>query len=205
MIILIFNIIIYGARKNVIEFAAAYREGEIMLKRARAVLFSALVLAPLAGARGEPGVFDQEIVIGSCVDLGSPAGIRGKAMIQGAQAYFDSINEKGGVHGRKIRLISHDDLYDPEQTVKCFNQLIKENIFAGALFFGGGPAAKLVPMAESFKVPILGIIAGSKFIYEPTKHYVFNFRASYTDQAQGLIDNSWKKLNMRKFAVEAVD
>src|SRR5690348_7389047 len=68
-----------------------------------------------AGALAQaPGVSANEIRIGSCSALDGPARQLGIETIMGATAYFDYINEQGGVDGRKLRLISHDDGYDPE-------------------------------------------------------------------------------------------
>ena len=159
-------------------------------------LLSACVLA-----FAENGVTDREILIGSCSDLGGP-GQRGRALTDAAQAYFEEINSHGGVHGRKLRLVAYDDHYDPETTIACFRRLIeRDHVFATAFFLGAAGAARVVPMAESNKVPLLGIVAGSDFIFSPIKRFVFSVRASGADQIRRLIDGAWDKLGIRRFAL----
>src|SRR5215471_7461803 len=67
-------------------------------------------------AQTAPGVTDKEIVIGSCAALEGPSHFLGTETINGATAYFDMINDAGGVDGRKLKLVSYDDSYDPAKT-----------------------------------------------------------------------------------------
>jgi branched-chain amino acid transport system substrate-binding protein len=54
-------------------------------------------------------VTEKEIVIGSCAALDGASGFLGRETVTGADAYFQSVKEEGGVHGRKLRLVSFDD------------------------------------------------------------------------------------------------
>jgi ABC-type branched-subunit amino acid transport system substrate-binding protein len=146
------------------------------------------------------GVSDKEVIIGSCAAIDGPVQFLGKQLIGGAKLYLDYINEKGGVNGRKIRLISHNDNYDPDEAIKCFNRLASENIFAAAFFVGTPTAAKYVPMADSRGIPLIGLYTGAQLIYEPVRHHVFNVRASYFDEAKGQVDHLWE-IGKRKIAV----
>jgi ABC-type branched-subunit amino acid transport system substrate-binding protein len=162
---------------------------------------TAVFLAVAPAARAETGVSEHEIVIGSCSDMSSPGGVRGRLQSQGAQAYFDYVNSKGGIHGRKIKFLNYDDRYDPEKTIQCFNRLVGEGMFAGAAFLGSASAAKVLPMAETQKIPVVGIAAGPAFLYDSTHHYVFIVRQSYERQVEELISGVWNELGMRRVAV----
>ena len=59
------------------------------------------------------GVTDSEILIGSSCPLTGHASFLGTNYIHGAQSYINYINVKGGIFGRKIRVIAYDDGYDP--------------------------------------------------------------------------------------------
>lgn len=98
------------------------------------------------------GITKNEILLGSCASLEGPVAVVGKQVVGGAKVYLDYINDQGGVYGRKIRLTSHDDSYDPDKAVKCYECLQHEKVFAGAFFVGAPPATRYVPMAnqESF-------------------------------------------------------
>ena len=78
-----------------------------------------------AEKRYGPGVTDTEIKIGQTIPYSGPVsatGMVGKAHT----AYFDMINERGGVYGRKIRLISLDDGYNPAKTVEQTRKLVEQ-------------------------------------------------------------------------------
>lgn len=151
--------------------------------------------------RADDGVTDKEIVIGSCADLEGPTKSRGKEQKEAVQAYFDQVNKRGGVNGRKLRLLSHDDSYDPYRAPSCFAELMKEEAFMGAYFIGSGPGVKYAIMAQSHKMPILGINGGPEFLYTPVKHYVFNVRSSYFDQTEQAINHLWNDVGARRIAV----
>jgi branched-chain amino acid transport system substrate-binding protein len=139
-----------------------------------------------------PGVTDGQIKIGSCSALEGPARQLGLQTVLGATAYFDYINDHGGVNGRKLSLSSFDDGYDPERTGACFASLKRENVFAGGFFVGTPTAAKYVPMAEGEHMPVVGLFTGAQFLYEPVKHEILNLRASYNDETREQVDNLWK-------------
>ena len=73
------------------------------------------------------GVTSAEILIGSTSALSGHASFLGTQYTHGALAWFQDVNAKGGIHGRKIRLLSLDDQYDPPQTVANTEELIDEH------------------------------------------------------------------------------
>lgn len=88
----------------------------------RALLSGAGAIALSAGtARAQaknygPGVSDSEIKLGTTSPYSGPAsayGIYGHAQT----AYFQMINEQGGINGRKITLISLDNAYNPPKAL----------------------------------------------------------------------------------------
>jgi branched-chain amino acid transport system substrate-binding protein len=52
-------------------------------------------------AQSVPGITDKEILIGSCAALEGPSSFLGRETVTGAEAYFQAVNDEGGVHGRK--------------------------------------------------------------------------------------------------------
>src|SRR5260370_18622373 len=67
-------------------------------------------------AQSTTGVTDKEVLIGSCSALEGPSHFLGTETVNGAKAYFDITNDAGGVHGRKLSLISYDASQDPVKT-----------------------------------------------------------------------------------------
>ncbi len=155
-----------------------------------------------AVAWGEKGLTATEIVIGSCSALQGPASALGTQTILGANTYFNMINDRGGVNGRKLKLVSYDDGYEPEKTIACVNKLIQEDdVFAMGFFVGTPTGAKAAPMAEAHKVPIIGFFSGAELLRNPLRHYVINVRASYYNEARTMVDNLVDVLGMKKIAV----
>jgi len=172
--------------------------------KASTVVTIAMLLASLAmaaRAMAEPGVTDTEVLIGSCAALDGPANFLGQQTVLGARAYLQTVNDQGGIHGRKLKLLSLDDSYEPAKAIECFNRLKQEHVFAAGFFVGTPTGAKHAPMAESSKIPIVGLFTGAQLLHEPFKRYVVNVRASYYDEAREQVDNLWNALGMRKIAV----
>src|SRR6202048_269280 len=90
---------------------------------AAAILVSLPWCAPL-GANNDmgPGVSDSEVKIGQTMPYSGPASAY--ATIGKVEAaYFRMINERGGIRGRKIMLLSYDDGYNPAKTVEQVRRL----------------------------------------------------------------------------------
>ena len=148
-----------------------------------------------------PGVTSSSIRIGSCSALSGPASFLGIQTQVGALAYFHLVNSTGGVYGRSIELKSRDDGYDPEQTSACFDSLLKADVFAMGFFVGTPTAAKYIPMAESSKIPVVGLFTGAQMLYEPLKHDIVNVRASYFDETHEQVEHLWNVRGVRKIGV----
>src|SRR5262249_10194633 len=71
----------------------------------------------------EAGVTDDEILMGMSGALAGPTQALGKGMKTGIEAWFREVNERGGIHGRRLRLIALDDNYDPEPCLRNMKEL----------------------------------------------------------------------------------
>jgi branched-chain amino acid transport system substrate-binding protein len=154
-----------------------------------------------AHAQSVPGVTDKEILIGSCSAQEGPSRALGTETVAGAKAYFSLINDEGGVNGRKLKLLSYDDSYDPAKTQACFDRLLDEKVFALGFFVGTPTAVKYVPLAEAAKMPLVGLFTGAQALYTPLRHWVVNVRASYYDETREQMEGVWDKLGLRKIGV----
>src|SRR6202158_4460183 len=128
---------------------------------------SAMFGSSPARCQGTPGFTEKEIVIGSCSALEGPSHFLGTETVTGAKACFAMSNDAGGVDGRKLKLVSYDDSYDPAKTQACFDRLMEQNVFALGFFVGTPTAVKYVPMAESNKIPLVGLFTGAQTLYSP--------------------------------------
>jgi ABC-type branched-subunit amino acid transport system substrate-binding protein len=162
--------------------------------------FACLVASPVA-AQSIPGLTEKEVVVGSCSALEGPSAALGKQTVAGAKAYFTLMNDEGGVHGRKLRLIAFDDSYDPTKTQGCFDKLMAEKVFALGFFVGTPTAVKYLPLAEENKIPLIGLFTGAQILYAPLRHWVINVRASYYDETREQVDGMWNTLGYKKIGV----
>ena len=71
--------------------------------------FFAAVLSVGAAYASDPGVTDTEIVIGLHAPLSGPLAAFGQDPLQAAKMWYEDVNRRGGIHGRKIRVIAEDD------------------------------------------------------------------------------------------------
>lgn len=149
---------------------------------------------------GTIGVTENQVEIGSCCSLSGPLAERGHQLALGAQSYLQSLNEQGGINGRKVKLIQCDDRYDPEEAIGCFNTCLKDEVFAGAFFVGSPPISKYVRMAEVNSMPLIGFCTGTPIIYEP-RPTIFVLRRGYADEVQKQITELYKHRGINKVAI----
>src|SRR5512145_2527967 len=93
---------------------------------AAAALACALTAPVLAQKQYGPGVTDTEIKLGQTMPYSGPASAYG-AIGKAELAYFKMINERGGINGRKVNLISLDDAYSPPRAVEQIRKLVEED------------------------------------------------------------------------------
>lgn len=148
--------------------------------------FFALLWAPWSHAA--VGVTSDSILIGQSTALSGPAQELGKEMKAGAEAYFDAVNKAGGVNGRKIKLISLDDGYEPDRAAANTKKLIGESGVLALFGYVGTPTSNAaLPIFTEAKVPFVGAFTGAQSLRDPFNRYIFNVRASYFDETEQIV------------------
>jgi len=156
----------------------------------------------LDGKPGETGVSVDRILFGQAAALAGPSSALGQGMRQGILAAFAEINAKGGVHGRKLELISRDDGYDPDRSVVQTLKLIEQDkVFALIGAVGTPTTAAAVPIAQAMNVPFIGPFSGAAFLRAPDLHNVVNIRASYAAEAEAWIKHLTEDLHVTSVAI----
>ena len=132
-----------------------------MLAKWKSLAALALLLSSPAFAADEPGVTASEIKIGGVFPFSGPAssiGLVGKGLI----AYIQSVNDRGGINGRKINYIAYDDAYSPPKTVEHVRKLVESDEVA--FMFGQLGTPGLSATAKYLRakgVPSIAIVSGS--------------------------------------------
>ncbi len=167
---------------------------------AAAIALGATLLAVPAIA--EDGVSADTIVFGQAAVLEGPASALGIGMRAGLNAAFDEINAKGGVHGRKIKLISVNDGYEPDRSIAATKKLIEEDkVFALIGPVGTPTCAATQPIATAAKVPFIGPFTGAGFLRNTKFENVINVRASYGAETEAWIRHLTEDLKISKIAI----
>ena len=123
-------------------------------------LLSTAVCGFAAAQSTTVGVTKTEIRLGQTMAYSGPVsayGQYGKA----EAAYFKMINERGGVKGRKINLISLDDGYSPPKTIEQVRRLVeREEVLALFQNLGTAPNTAIQKYVNAKQVPNLFVISG---------------------------------------------
>ncbi|MBR0751123.1 ABC transporter substrate-binding protein [Bradyrhizobium jicamae] len=120
-----------------------------------------LTLGSVAYAADTPGVTATEIKVGGVFPFSGPAsslGIIGRSI----QAYVQSINDRGGINGRKINYIAYDDAYSPPKAVEQVRKLVESDevsFLFGQLGTPGNTAVAKYLISKA--VPSISIVSGS--------------------------------------------
>jgi branched-chain amino acid transport system substrate-binding protein len=161
------------------------QEDTMLRNTVLSTLIAALAVAPAAFAQ-TPGVTATEIKIGNTNPYSGPAsayGTIGKAL----GAYFKKVNEEGGVNGRKINYISHDDAYSPPKTVEMVRRLVEQDQVAFVFQTLGTPTNSAIhKYMNQQKVPHLFVATGATKWGDP-KNFPWTMGWQPTYQAEGKI------------------
>lgn len=153
-------------------------------------------------ALAEDGVTDKEIRIGMANALSGPASGLGVNLKAGVDAFLAKVNAAGGVHGRKVVLVSKDDGYEPERTAAATKALIEQDkVFALFGYVGTPTSAAAVPLASRAGLPYLFPFTGAEFLRNPVNKWVFNVRASYFDETETMVERLTKDAGAKKIAL----
>ncbi len=139
-----------------------------------------------AGAYAADPAAPGDTVTGDTIVLGQTAAQSGPqapigASKWGLEAYIASVNARGGVGGKKLRLISYDDGYQPSQTTALDKKLVYEDrVFAIVGSIGSPTTAAVYKTLNEAHVPLLSMGSGSPIFYEPGLKYVFPTWPIYT-------------------------
>lgn len=147
-----------------------------MIPGLRAMLGASVLAlaAPLALAQAEPGVTDTEITIGLHAPLSGPLAAFGIDPLQAAKMIYEDTNRKGGIHGRKIKVLVEDDKCNPNE----LGAVVRKFVTVDKVFLvNGGSCTGSVVAAQEYvnreKVPFVLLNASGDPAVLPATRYVF--------------------------------
>jgi branched-chain amino acid transport system substrate-binding protein len=153
------------------------------------LLAAATVLPPPAGA-ADPGVTDTEVVLGMWSPLTGPTALLGTSERDALRIWSTELNEAGGVHGRKVRLVVYDDAGSPQEAQAAVRRLIdQDRVFALVAGSLSGSTLPVIPLINRGQIPFLASISSNRRLLDPFSRYIFRVYANETAQADGLLDH----------------
>ena len=145
---------------------------------------------------------EDTILLGCSAALSGHAGFLGQNLVMGMKAYFNYINDQGGINGKKIKLVVLDDQYDPPQTVRNTQKFINEIKPLALIGYVGTPTTvKILNMISNAHLPLIGPFTGAHQLRCPYRRYVFNIRNSYWAETEALVEYAVEVLKKDKIAV----
>ena len=163
----------------------------------------ALAAAPaLAQKKYDTGASDTEIKLGMAMPYSGPVssyGIVGKVN----EAYFKMVNDKGGVNGRKVALISYDDQYTPPRTTEVVRKLVEQDeVLAVYGNLGSASNAAIMRYMNAKKVPHLFLGVGADRFNDPKNApWTTPYMPSYEGEGALYAKNILKTMPDAKIAV----
>lgn len=168
--------------------------------------FHAAALAGLASASRPTFAQAKEVVIGQVASLSGANGADlGQGLQLGIRAHLEAVNARGGVNGRKIKLVSLDDEYLPERTVQLTKELIDTHKPVALLGYRGTAntlALMKSKVLEDTGVPLIGTLSGAAEIQGAPM--IFHVRTSYPQEISQLV-LQLSRLGMTRLGLFYVD
>lgn len=161
---------------------------------------STVVIGQTGGDR--TGVTDTEIKIGGFIAQSGPVASIGIPVAHGATAYYNTINDLGGINGRKIKFIACDDAFNPAQTQACVKKLIEQDqVFAIVHPLGTVPLFTVFDQLSKSNIPVVSPHANAAFLSKPTTQNIFALQPTNAAFAVALVNHAVNKLKKTRIAI----
>ena len=164
-------------------------------------LFAALFPFEAAHAQGD-GVSSDRILFGQSAAFSGPAAELGNDFSVGVRAAFKEANRRGGVHGRRLELLSLDDAYEPEAAIANTRILIEEkHVFSLIGAIGTPTSRSAAPITAEAGVPYVAPFTGAGLLRTPDWENIVNLRASYFQETAEIVERLVTDLGIKRIGV----
>ncbi|MEO6626658.1 MAG: ABC transporter substrate-binding protein, partial [Burkholderiaceae bacterium] len=178
-----------------------------LFRRGAAILAAVFAMQAPAALAAEVGVTDTEITIGVFGPMSGQLAAFGFDPVQAAKMWYEEVNKKGGIHGRKIKVIVEDDKCNPTEVVgivKKFATVDKTFIANGGSCTAATVAAQEFATREKFPVVMLNA-AGDGAVFPPTRYVFGAFGGTQRAVGGTIMEFAIKELKGKKVAYIADD
>jgi len=165
-------------------------------------ILSVTIVSTIIYYYSDKDIGDKDIILGSSLPLSGINKELGEEIKEGANTYFNHINTKGGIKGKHINLICYDDKYEPQNTLVNIDRLINiDKVFALFGFVGTPTTQIIMPIVKDTHIPFIAPYTGASFLRNPQIPNIVNFRSSYKEEIEAIVENLYKKKHIRKFSI----
>jgi branched-chain amino acid transport system substrate-binding protein len=152
------------------------RRREMLGHAGRLALWSSLGGAARAARAQSAGVSDTRIVLGQSAPFSGASEQLGLQFYLGAQLFFEALNQKGGVHGRRL-----------DRCAVNTRQFLSEGVFALFGYTGALASAAALPLATEARLPFFAPASGAEALRVPFNRYAIHVRASDQDETAAIV------------------
>ena len=151
---------------------------------------------------GVPGVSEDNVLFGQSAALTGPSAELGIEMRLGIRAAFAEANRSGGVHGRMIGIVTKNDSYESQLAFENTERLIERDRVFGLIGAVGTPTSRAAsPVAQAAGAPFIGPFTGANFLRDSRLDNVVNYRASYYQETEEMVERLTQDLGVTRVAV----
>ena len=144
-------------------------------------------------------VFNENtLLIGSSLPLTSSIKSWGTSVSNGVNAYFEYANDNNLIKNKRLKFLVYDDKYEPELTLENTKKLIfKDEVFTLFGYVGTPTVKRILPILYDENIPLFSAFSGASFLRNNKNQDFINFRSSYTQEIEDMINylDIGKKLN----------
>jgi branched-chain amino acid transport system substrate-binding protein len=166
------------------------------------IVGTAAMTVPGAVQAADPGITNDKITIGSYLPLQSGLAAGATGMKEAAEAYFKSVNDAGGVHGRKIEWLVENDSYNPQQAVAVAKKLVdRDDVFAIVSTLGTVTNLATLPFLVQRNVPLINPAAGHLLLNKPKDKNVFAILPLSSEIGENMAEFATRTLKAKAVAI----
>lgn len=141
-------------------------------------------------------------MLGQSAPLSGAAQSLGEEVRNGALAYLRTLNDAGGVHGRRIELATLDDAGDPARALANTQRLVEQlRVFALLAYPEASVTREVLAAARQGQVPLFAPLSGAELVRRAPRGVV-TVRASRAQEIERVVEH-YAQLGLKRFALQA--
>jgi branched-chain amino acid transport system substrate-binding protein len=192
-----------AASKAKLPKIRAFYEEKKMIRMTKKICRLALTASLVAGGAMPLHAAANDIVIVQVADYSASRAALGKALRAGAQTAFNHANDKGGIKGNKIRFVTYDDNYKPDETVKLVQQTLERDkpvLLLGCVGTANTAELRKQEILEKGDTALLAPYTGADSLRTPYTPYIFHIRTSYSEEVDAMVKHL-STVGVKKIAI----